>query len=230
MNLAKIVKKSSVGPHGVATLCAVNMVKTKAHAAKSSDFSPGEIANIQKWLQYLLDKPEYAQNQTHLARDMPYPNGKKMFQQAISGALGGQIGSQLARAIAQRVGISLEQCIKTAPVPGQDPVATEVPLRRWSDVAGWEHASDEVRREGMAPDYAIRGASDLAANLDVEYATGTLVYDVAMLWLHSAPLALRHKYETAAASTLRATRADASPSSVGPHRPGRNPPAPKTSK
>ncbi len=225
-----VVKSSSVGSHDVATLCAVTMAKPKAHAGKAPDFSPSEIANIQRWLQYLLDKPEYAQNQTKLARDMPYPNGKPMFQQAISGAIGGQIGSQLARAIAQRVGISLEQCIKAGPVPGQDPAATEVPLRKWSDVAGWEHASAEVRRAGLAPDYAIRGASDLAANLDVEYATGTLVYDVAMLWLHSAPLTLRHKYETAAASSLRATREGATPISAGPHRPGRNTPAPKPSK
>jgi hypothetical protein len=119
------------------------------------------------------------------------PEGKAVSQQSVSNALANKtIGLTFARAVAIRMGISLEELIS-----GNR--GNRGAVQRYHELPGWEEAAEQVLEEEMVPPYAVAEAAKGLVSYPVKRVDATLVYDEAMRWMKHAPFEVRKAAEKA---------------------------------
>lgn len=128
-------------------------------------------------------------SQSELAATLRLPDGKTVSQASISQAVRSElVGVTFARAVAVRLGISVEQLLS-----GQR--GTPNGAERYEDLLGWAEAAAQVLADESAPRYAVLAAGKTLVSFPLKAVDAHFVYDQAMMWLKYAPLEVRKAAE-----------------------------------
>jgi hypothetical protein len=166
--------------------------------SRSRSLTPEENQRVCDAVRGLLD--EYA-TQGELSAAILLPEGKAVSQQSVSNALANKtVGLTFARAVAMRMGISLEELIS-----GNR--GNRGAVQRYHELPGWEEAAEQVLDEEMAPSYAVAEAGKGLVSYPVKRVDATLVYDEAMRWMKHAPFEVRKAAEKAEIQAVLAREA-----------------------
>jgi hypothetical protein len=153
--------------------------------SQQQSLSADEAERVKEALLALRDQHE---SQVELAKALVMPDGHTVSQQVLSSIMNGYqpAGVSVARAVAARMGITFDELVS-----GRRLVDAVLGPERNETVPGWKEAAAEVVEKGYAPRYAVRVAGKMWVTVRPERATPAFVYDLAMLWMRHAPLALR---------------------------------------
>ena len=166
--------------------------------SRARSLTPEENQRVCDAVRGLLD--EYA-TQGELSAALLMPDGKAVSQQSVSMAMANRtVGITFARAVAMRMGISLEELIS-----GNR--GNRAAVQRYHELPGWEEAAEEVLEEEMAPPYAVAEAGKGLVSYPVKRVDQTLVYDEAMRWMKHAPFEVRKAAEKAEVQAVLAREA-----------------------
>jgi hypothetical protein len=164
---------------------------------------PEESRRAQTALRGLLEQYD---SQVALARDLVMPDGNPPSQQAVSAALkpGGPIGVTLARAIAQKLGITFDELVTGERIAR----ATGESTARYEDVPGWSEAAAQLLERQSFPRYAVAAVGKMPLWVRPERVTLALAYDLVTVWMRHASLDERLAAEEMEREDERARAAD----------------------
>jgi hypothetical protein len=168
--------------------------------SRSRSLTPEENQRVCDAVRGLLDEYD---SQGELSAAILLPEGKAVSQQSVSNALANKtVGLTFARAVAMRMGISLEELIS-----GNR--GNRGAVQRYHELPGWQEAAEQVLDEEMAPPYAVAEAGKGLVSYPVKRVDETLVYDEAMRWMKHAPFEVRKAAEKAEVQAVLAREARA---------------------
>jgi len=145
---------------------------------------PEESRRVQAALRALLDKYE---SQSALARALVMPDGNPPSQQAVSVALkpGSSVGVNLARAVAQDLGITFDELVTGTRIPRP---ADGAHVQVYADVPGWSEAAAALLERQSFPRFAVAAVGRMPVWVRREDVNLELAYDLIALWMRHASL------------------------------------------
>lgn len=130
---------------------------------------------------------ELYNSQAELGAALRMPDGSSISQTVVSQALrGGPVGYAFARAVAQRIGMTLEELLTGV-----------VGRQRYKDLPGWEDAARKVTESEFLPAYVVKLVGEGFVAFPIEEMSPNFVYDLGMFWIKYAPIAEKKAAEKA---------------------------------